>query len=85
MGLGSLVAAIRELAAAIDRYRESPSQDAEQTEQLRILNETNAKAMAQRASWELVEREHMKVCARRYEQLRDGESMDDPPRQMVKH
>ena len=97
--LRELVAAIQGLAAAIDRqvvldrewmlFDQQPAerdQDAiDQTIELRKLNELNAKAIAQRASWEQVEREHMKVCERRFRQLQAGESMDDEPAKPIRH
>lgn len=52
---------------------------------LEELNAQNADTLRRRAEWEQVEREHMAVCERLYQQRRAVEYTGEPPSGPVRH
>ena len=76
--------AVEEIATVAARLQPSPDQDHLLKQAIDLQQktaDTNRSLLKQREEWQIVEREHMKVCERRYRALVDGQ----PEPTTVKH
>lgn len=73
-----LVEGIERIAVALEARNTPDEATVLMAEQIAQANAMNKRAIKQREDWQEVEREHMKVCERRYHALMSGEPDDKP-------